>query len=292
VTEAVTDLCEGVITAAERLVYSSRQAASLRVTWPGLNVDSLREAAAVGVSTSHSCAILLHTLADANPATGSDSFSAATKNAAQAHEAARDNWLRVARALDGIGTHIRGYITPDTTDARDLSLWTGRLAYANPEWTPASGPRQPARPSTDLLSSPDRLTAVIAAVHHGGDALKYLVATHEQQVLLATSHGQLHVATRSLPEDYHYPRRLGPAPPVIASMILTTYEETRTAVAEAAAATGEVAVAIQAPSRVLSHTALAKPDQPDRNLDTRVSPSAAAVYGVVQAQGADRADVA
>ena len=45
----------------------------------------------------------------------------------------------LARAWYRITTDTRGTITPAAAEAADLALWTGRLAYADPNWTPALG---------------------------------------------------------------------------------------------------------------------------------------------------------
>jgi hypothetical protein len=86
-------------------------------------------------------------------------------------------------------------------EARDLALWTGRLAYADPQWTLASGPNQPARPVSDLAPGSREAALVVAAVHHASDSLHQLAEVHQAKARSAARAGRFFVPTRSLPES-------------------------------------------------------------------------------------------
>ena len=83
-------------------------------------------------------------------------------------------WLRVAHALDDVTTDTQGQRSEAATGASDLALWTGRLAYSDPQWTLTSGPRYEARPSRSLVPEPGDIPLAVAAVHHACDAMTRL----------------------------------------------------------------------------------------------------------------------
>ena len=102
-------------------------------------------AAQTSALTSHHCALLADSLAaraaqDAFPADSPDLVASA-----QAARHAAGAWFQAARTLRQVTTDTRGQVTPAAAEARDLAWWTGRLAYADPAWTPTSGPSAPPR---------------------------------------------------------------------------------------------------------------------------------------------------
>ena len=138
-------LREGVISSAGRIRYAEWKSSSRPAWSPGLTADSLRHAATTSTVTSHNCEILLRTLATRMG--DRSSLAARLLQAADAAGRAREGWVQVAHALDRITTDTRGYLSPSAAESGDLALWTGRLAYSDPEWTLASGPAQRAPPS-------------------------------------------------------------------------------------------------------------------------------------------------
>ena len=107
--------------------------------------------------------VLLTTLASCQP---SLKLRQQLRDAATAAGRARQAWLATAHALAGITTDTRGrHQSQAAAETTDLALWTGRLAYASPDWTPASGPRHPARSPASLITTPEDLPHVIAAAH-------------------------------------------------------------------------------------------------------------------------------
>jgi len=251
-SEPVTVLCHGVITAAERLRHSARHAAAQAPWSPQISAAALRDAAAASTAASHNCAVLLHTLASGTDGLRSRGTPTRYAQAAEAAGTARDWWLRVARSLDQVTSDIRGHVPADTAAARDLALWTGRLAYADPEWTLASGPGQPARPAGNLAAGPQETALVVAAVHHASDALQQLADVHHRQAHAAARADRFLVPTRSLPSTYDIPRPYAPAPPDRIGLVLTAYQHASTASSEAFASIAEVAAVTRAPSRVLT----------------------------------------
>jgi hypothetical protein len=250
--ERVDVLCRGVIAAAERLRRSARVTAA-RAAWsPEISAASLRHAAAASTVASHNCSVLLGSLGGQPGLAGSGDAAARFADAGEAAGRARDSWLRAARTLDQMTSDMPGHLAQDADDARDLALWTGRLAYADPQWTLASGPNQPARPVSDLAPGPREAAVVVAAVHHASDALYQLVEVHQAKARSIARGGRFFVPTRSLPESDEVARPYGPAPADRIGLVLAAYQDARTASSDAVVSIADVADVIRAPSRVLT----------------------------------------
>jgi hypothetical protein len=132
-SESVTALCEGTVNTAKRLRHLAWDAAD-RASWsPEMNVSSLHQVAAASTVTSHNCEVLLKTLADRTGQPEFGPLSAQLSAAAEAARRTRQTWLSNAHAVDHITTDTRGHVSQGATEARDLALWTGRLAYADPQ---------------------------------------------------------------------------------------------------------------------------------------------------------------
>jgi hypothetical protein len=261
--ETVPDLCEGVIATAERLRHLAWHTAQQLPGSPGLTVTSARQAAETSTVTSHHCALIASALAAAShstvPAVSAD-LAAATDAARQAS----GSWYQIARALRQVTTDTRGHLTPAAAESRDLALWTGRLAYTDPTWTPASGPHHPTRPPQELAPWPGDVRQVVAAVHHAGEALALLAETEYDQLRAAAHAGRILVPTRTLPDDYNIPRPYATALPEHTGPLLARYRDARHATRQATIPIGHAADATGAPSRTLTTARAA----------TRATPSA------------------
>ena len=65
----------------------------------------------------------------------------------------RTRWLGGAHALDQVTASNQDQPSPVGAVAGDLALWTGRLAYANPSRTLASGPTRATKPGRNVPGS-------------------------------------------------------------------------------------------------------------------------------------------
>jgi hypothetical protein len=251
-TETITTLCYGAITTAERI----RHAATITApdpTWsPALTADSLSHAATCSTVVSHNCEILLRILAARAGQHGSESVADRLIGCANATGQTRAAWLNAARAWRRITTDTRGTITPAAAETADLALWTGRLAYADPGWTPALGPSHATRTPEALASESGDLPAVVAAVHQAGETLTQIAAAGHSQIRAAAEAGRLLVPTRSLPDRFDIPHPFAPAPPERINALLDAYHHAGTASAQAAAHVAAIAADIRAPSHILT----------------------------------------
>jgi hypothetical protein len=222
-----------------------------------MSAISLHQVAAASTVTSHNCEVLLRTLAVRTAQPGFGPISAQLSAAADAARRARAEWLGVAHAVDEINTDTGRYVSPFAAETRDLALWTGRLAYANPQWTPASGPAQSARPPENLAPGPEQVPTVIAAVHHVGETLTRLAQAEQERIREAARTGRILVTTRSLPEEFDIPRPFARAPQERVERLLSHYRDAGQAGRQITTAIAPAAESTRAPSRVLTTAASA-----------------------------------
>ena len=149
-------------------------------------MESLRETALYATVTSHNCQVLLRTLADRAAQQRQPRLHAQLAEAAAAAGQARSTWLHATRAWDTIITDTRRTLSPAATDMADLALWTGRLAYADPAWTPDIGPAHATRAPGQLAPREEDLTAVVTAVHHACETLTQLAEADHSQLTTAS----------------------------------------------------------------------------------------------------------
>jgi hypothetical protein len=126
-------------------------------------------------------------------------------------------WRDAATAWDVIITETRGLTGPGVSDLGDLIVRLGRLAFTDPQWTPARVRHSPLRDPAEVAPGPAQFTEVVSAVHHAVSAVMSIAATDLRAVDIAVRVSRLHVPTRTLPDGYDVPRnsptRFRPLPP-------------------------------------------------------------------------------
>jgi anti-sigma regulatory factor (Ser/Thr protein kinase) len=249
-SESVTSLCRGIVGAADRVRAAASGPARAAAWSQELTRESLRHAAAHCTVTSWSCHQLLDTLA-AGP-TMPAHLATALRDAADAADCARAAWLRAAEAWDVIVTDAYGGLSQAAIAAEDLALWTGRLAYADPQWTPALGPRHASRTPPQLALGLGDLRRVVAAAHHACHAAGRLAASSHEQLQIAAAARRLVIPARNLPHHFGIQYPFSPAPPESASSLLDAYQLAADTSDQAASAIAGIAEAVKAPSRILT----------------------------------------
>jgi hypothetical protein len=226
-----------------------------------MSVNSLRQTAAASTLTSHHCETLLHSLARGQRMAGEPGI--ALRSAADAVGRMRTSWLGIAHALDQVASSNQEQTSPLATAAGDLALWTGRLAYANPGWTLASGPARATEPGEDHSLEPSELTEVLAAVHDACDAMSRIASADRRQVRALAAAGQVLVAAGPEPGTLDMLGPLAPARPNRIGALLTLYQFTAQASAEATTAASAAATAVRVPHRpVLPAIHAGRPREP------------------------------
>ena len=250
---SVSALCEGTISTAQRASQARREIAA-RAAWsPEFTAHSMRHAAANSVVTSWNTETVYRVLAARARELGYLALIPGLDAAADRAADSRHAWLAAARVWDTVATDTRHYLSRAAAEAGHLALWTGRLAYADPAWTPARGPSPAVRDPASLAPGPAAFTEIASAMHYTADSLMRAARTDLDAVRTAASAGRLYVTTGSLPElQYDVPRPYADAPPDRIAAALAAYEnaaETCQAVLHSAA---QIAATVDAPSRVLS----------------------------------------
>lgn len=248
--EPVTVLCEGAISSAERVRHLAWMAADRAAASQNLTVASLRQVAEHSTVTSHNCASLLGILAACMAQAGHAEASSRLTTAAEEASQARDTWLRAAREVTRIRTATPDLVSPAAIEAAELTLWTGRLAYADPDWSPSHGPAGALRPPETLAM--EDLPQVIAVAHHACETLTSLACAEHDQVRAAAIAGRILVPTRSLPDDYDIPYPFARAPRERVVSLLKSYAESARASRRTADTLGGVAAMAHTPSRTLA----------------------------------------
>ena len=251
--QAVSSLCAGTIDAAQRVGRAQRDLTA-RAAWaPELTADSMRHTAANCVVTSLNTEIVFQILATRARQLGYHALIPNLEAATERAAGARQAWLAAARSWDQMVTDTRGYLSRPALEAENLARWTGRLAYADPDWTPARRPSANVRDPTVLAADPAEFTSVIAAMHYAADSLSRFAAGGLDTVLMAASAGRLYVTTRSLPDGkYDVPRRFADAPHNRVTAVISVYSQSAAASRDALQSAGRIADAVRSPSRVLS----------------------------------------
>jgi hypothetical protein len=243
----------GIIGTALRANQARRELAA-RAAWsPELTADSMHHAAANYVVISFNAETVYRVLAVRARQLGNHGLAPGL-DAAAAH--ADDNtraWLAVAHVWDHMATDSRGYLSRPVAEARQLALFTGRLAYADPDWTPARRPSHAIRDAASLAPGPAELAEVLGAMHYATDSLARAARTELRTVRTLAAAGRLYVTTRSLPElKYDVRRAYANAPRDRAADALAAYADTVGISQAALRSAADVAAAVDAPSRVLS----------------------------------------
>lgn len=249
--ETITELCEDAIVTAERARRASRTLTRNAAWSPATSGTSLRHAAAACAATSYHCEVLLQSLAAQHGHDRDAHLRSQLLQSADAVRNARAAWLRAAHAWDQMTTDAPKVISRAAADAADLAYWTGRLAFADPDWTVSRGPSQAVRPPESLAATPEDARHVTAAVHHACDTITRLAEGDFQQVHVAARAGRLLVPTSSLDESFDIPHPIARAPAYRAGFALATYRDAGAASHAAAAAMEQVAATVGAPSRIL-----------------------------------------
>jgi len=137
---AVPDLCQALVASSQRVSHLAWTAAHAGPGSPAVSAASWRRIATTSTATSHHCHLLLTALvarADRWHSRGADSLSDTLIRTAALARLSRSAWLRASRELSNVTTDVRWRTSRTADEAADLAVWTGRLAFARPGWTPS-----------------------------------------------------------------------------------------------------------------------------------------------------------
>jgi hypothetical protein len=252
--ESVHELCQGVVTTAARLQHAAYAFARTARWSPQATSYSWGRDALACAITSHGSEVIIRSLAQRASALGLDPLiQAHLDNAARALNPACTAWRAIADEWHLLSTgtnHGRG-VSRVANEIGDMVLRIGRLAYANPGWTPASGDSLPRSP-VGLAPAAAHLRVVLTAIHHATGTLACIAATDRWCVRRAAADGRLYIPTRLLPADCDIPHPYAPAPLSRVTPLLDGYRLAVKTCAAATAAFDALAVAAATRSRALA----------------------------------------
>jgi hypothetical protein len=233
--EPVAVLCDQIAASAARIRVLTWNQPPDRLWPPAPSLGTWRWQASACAITGRISEQILAGLADRAPGLGLAAHRPALEHAAGATAAAWPAWRHTAstarRLTEAVPWDAPGPLQEDLTD---LMVRLGRLAYANPMWTPAASQRAPTRTPAELAPLAIDLPMVLDAVHHAADALVH-VAAADLALAQAARPGQI---TPAAPEAVN----------VTAEDLVDLYAMTSQAAARCAKATGAVAARIGTPS--------------------------------------------
>jgi hypothetical protein len=284
-SDRVPAIYEGITDCAER-ARRAGWAAAWQPAWsPGLSAASLRRTAAAGVAASYHCDLVLRAFASRPGRHSPPELSKTLGDAAVAAGQARGAWLASARELASIATDTRSVVTPAAAEAEDLAWWTGRLAYADPDWTPARGPATDPRTPKSLAPNLSDVRQAAAAVHHAADTLTMLARANLEQVRTAGQAERILVPTRSLPDSYDIPHPVARAPRDRLTQTQAACRDAARAADGATTAIADIAEATGAPSRYLAAARAAATGSLDRPLERDRQPAEPRNHEVTRDKG-------
>jgi hypothetical protein len=241
----VPELCAGTVLTAERLRHLAHLTAIRGHQAMAAHAASWQRSAQAAAITGNGSELILRQLTE--PGTNPPAAAAVATAIEQAGHAASRSW-RAWRALahdwDIFTTNRNPAFTPVAAEIGDLVLCVGRLAYADPAWTPARANASHLRPNADFTGRGTTIAAVVTALHHASDALTRIAAHDRENVRAAATTDRIYVPTRLLPEDDDVPYRYGPAPTAMLAELLATYDAVTEAATRSAAALDQLVLTL------------------------------------------------
>lgn len=246
--ESIPELVGQIKVSATRLRAITLQTAGQAAWSPAITADSWRWTATAAAIINDLGERMLRSMAgQAGHWPGPPGVSVLLDSAAELMGEAVTRWRQGTVVWKDMSTESRGLTAPFVADIGDLVVRVGRLAFADPLWTPSLSRRSTLRDPADLAADPPRAAVIVGALHETADALAHMAVADLRDVSLAIRAGRLYTPTRSLPARYDVPYAYWHAPPDAVHAVRHAYQEVVDASAQAARAVGAVAATVHAP---------------------------------------------
>jgi hypothetical protein len=260
--ETAGELAGGIAVTAARLRVIAPAAAG-QVSWSAaLTADSWRWTATGAAVICHVSEILLTTLADRAGLAGS-AEAAGLAGAGEAAALACVRWREVTAAWTDMTTGLGGLRAPGIADTGDLVIRLGRLAFADPGWTPVRSRGAPVRAANELAPDGRQAAVVAGAVHHAAEALACVAAADLRAVRTVVRAGRIYVPTRTLPDRVDVPHRFWSPAPARVAALTEVYQAAAAAAGRLVSELDLVAVTMDTPSRIRAEARAAVRRAPD-----------------------------
>jgi hypothetical protein len=248
-----TDYAAAIPINAARLRVITQNTAGQAAWSPAMTAEKWQWTAKGAAIMSHISEQLLRSLAErsdlfADPPTAAARLQTAADSAASA--CAR--WRQVAAAWNKITTETKDLTAPGIADTSDLLLGLGRLAFTDPQWTPARSRRATLRDPAELAPDAAQAIVVLSVIHHVAHTLNHIASTDLQAVDTAARAQRLYMPTRALPEYFDIPYKHGHAALADIATLLDNYQEASNASDHASLTLDALAVTMDTPSQFLA----------------------------------------
>lgn len=251
-SETITDLCAGITQTAERLrllAFTMPEHAD----WSPVITAKAWHYTATAAAVSLACGrTALHALAIRLGQLGEPGTALRIRTVTDQIVMAQDAWIATAGQWTAVTTESRHAKSPAITEASDLVLRTGRLAFRNADWSPATGRRAVPREPEELARTRSDALDVLSAIHQATDATVRLAVGHISAIATAASAGRLYVPTRTLENVHASSLRYSPIPPGRVEELLEKYRAAGDCSDRAARTLASLVLDLHAPSRVLA----------------------------------------
>jgi hypothetical protein len=207
--ETIKELCQGIHGTAER-VRRAFAATAPEAAWsPELTASSLRQTAAATALISQHCQLIQQALADRAADLRVSRLGPGLRASARTAGQARQAWLKAGRAWKFIETDAAKGTTSATAEVADLVVWTGCLAYGDPNWKPGMRKASPSRSAASLAPTPADLNLVADAVRDAASTMVAIAAADYSRIRTAAQTGRLLTAVEALfirPDGFRFTR--------------------------------------------------------------------------------------
>jgi hypothetical protein len=185
------------------------------------------------------------------------------RQAAVAFDTACAAWRQTASMWQLITTDTQHRITPIAAEINDLMLRMGRLAFADPGWTPQNSRNTPLKEAAELAPGRTGRAAIVGTIHQAADALAAMARADLAAITAIGLAGRLYMPNIVLWDERAGELNYASAPPDRIALLRDVYRVIITTSTHAAKAMDALALATGAPSQILALARQASPREPD-----------------------------
>jgi hypothetical protein len=178
------------------------------------------------------------------------------------HEGHRQAWLKAARAWKFIETDAAKGTTSATAEVADLVVWTGCLAYGDPNWKPGMRRASPIRSAASLAPMSADVNLVADAVRDAASTMVAIAAADYSRIRTAAQTGRLLTAVEALfvrPDGFRFTR----ASRYHTTNLLEAYRDAGATSVQAMDCMSQIASQVQDHNRLISERERAKSGNTD-----------------------------
>jgi hypothetical protein len=258
--EATAELYAGITASADRLRAFAFTMPEWAATSPQISGPVWRYTAHAAAIVSHVGSLILQALAErAEQLPTPSANTGPITQAASAMATAKQAWEQAATMWRTITTDTQAKESPATIETSDLVLRIGRLAFADPLWTPTRAHRAQLRDPATLAADPADFRLVLAAVHQATDALARMAAADLAAITTVGSASRFYMPETVLWSPNPQAQDYSTAPRDRVMLVQDVYQVIVSTSQRATRALDDLALDCAAPSRIIALARKAAP---------------------------------